>query len=318
MQRYVAQRLGIAIITLLGLSMIVFFFLRALPGDAAILVLGADAAASPEQVKALRVQMGLEDPLPVQYVRWIGGVVRGDLGASLFTGRKVTAEIGNRISTSLELALLALVLGAAVGIPVGTLAAVQHGRWGDQAVRSLAILGLAVPNFWLGTMVVVFGARWFGWIPPVAHTEFWRDPSANLQQFVIPALVVGTGLAASLSRMTRSAVLEVLREDYIRTARAKGLAGRVVLLRHTLRSSLIPIITLFGIQVGVVIAGTVVVENVFNLPGLGRLILDSISRKDYPLVQGIILLYGGFITSVNLVVDLTYGLVDPRIRARTG
>jgi peptide/nickel transport system permease protein len=318
MQRYLLQRLFIAVLTLVGLSVLVFVFLRAIPGDAAILVLGADASASPEQVKALRQQMGLEDPLLVQYARWLGGVVRADLGNSLFTGHAVTSEIKNRISTSFQLALLALILGAAIGIPVGTVAAVQHGRWGDQAVRSLAILGLAVPNFWLGTMVVVFGALWFGWIPPVSHVNLWENPAANLQQFIVPALVVGTGLAASLSRITRSAVLEVLREDYIRTARAKGLAGRVVLLRHTVRSSLIPIITLFGIQVGIVIAGTVVVENVFNLPGLGRLILDSISRKDFPLVQGIILLYGTFIILVNLVVDLTYGFVDPRIRASQG
>ncbi len=318
MQRYITQRLMIALVTLLGLTLIVFTFLRAIPGDAAILVLGADASSSPEQVKALRREMGLEDPLPVQYARWLGGVVRGDLEKSLFTGHAVTTEIRGRISTTGELALLALLLGATIGIPVGTLAAVQRGRWADGAVRAISILGLAVPNFWLGTMVVVFGARWFGWIPPVAHVDFWRDPVANVQQFAVPALVVGAGLAASLSRMTRSAVLEVLREDYVRTAHAKGLAGRTVLLRHTLRTSLIPIITLFGIQVGVVIAGTVVVENVFNLPGLGRLILDSISRKDFPLVQGIILLYGTLVVLINLLVDLTYGLVDPRIRVSRG
>lgn len=314
MQRYVAQRLLLGLISLAGLSLLVFTFLRIIPGDTAVLVLGPDAASSPEQVDELRAQLGLDDPLPVQYVRWVGDLLRGDLGHSLFTGRPVSDEVGNRLSTTVELAVMALAISLIAGVSAGTASAVWDGRARDQLIRVISILGLSMPNFWLGTMVIVYSAKWFGWIPPVQHINFWEDPSRNLQQFVVPGLVVGLGLAASLSRLTRSAVLEVMRDDYVRTATAKGLTARTVLFRHTLRNSLIPIVTLFGVQVGGVVAGTVVVENVFNLPGLGRLILDSIARKDYPLVQGIVLLYGTLIVLVNVVTDIVYGLVDPRIR----
>lgn len=314
MQHYIMRRLLTSGVSLLGLTMLVFFFLRAVPGDAAVLVLGSDASASPEQVAAVRHELGLDDPMPVQYLRWVGDIVRGDLGGSLFTGRSVTFEIRNRITTTLELALLALAFSFVAGVSMGTFSAVRQGRASDQGARFLAILGLAVPSFWLGTMVIVFGARWFGWAPPVRHEEIWTDPWTNLQQFFIPALVVGLALAASLSRITRSAVLEVMHEDFIRTAQAKGLAPRTVLLRHTLRTSLIPVITLFGVQVGAVVAGSVVVENVFTLPGMGRLMLDSVGRKDYPIVQGIVLLYGAFIIVANLGTDIMYGLLDPRIR----
>lgn len=314
MSTYIARRLMLSLISLFGLTMLVFVFLRAIPGDTAVLILGPDAAASPEQVAEVRRRLHLDDALPVQYGHWLGDLARGDLGSSLFTHRPVWHEIRDRIGTTFELALLALTCSLIVGVSAGTIAAVRQGRSGDQVVRFIAILGLAVPNFWLGTMVIVFGARWLGWIPPVQYVELWRDPWRNLQMFVVPALVVGLSLAASLSRMTRSAVLEVSREDYVRTARAKGLTGRMVLMRHTLRTAMIPILTLFSVQVGGVIAGTVVIENVFNLPGLGRLILDSISRKDFPLVQGIVLLYGTFVVLANLTTDLLYGVVDPRIR----
>ena len=314
MQRYIAQRLALSAVSLFGLSVLIFVFLRAIPGDAAVMILGDSATSSPEQVEELRRRLHLDEPVPVQYARWAGGLVRGDLGTSLFTGRPVWHEIQDRVSTTFELALLALSISLLVGVSAGTFAAVRQGRSGDQIVRFTSILGLAMPNFWLGTMVIVFGARWFNWIPPVQHVDFWRNPVENLQQFAVPALVVGMALAASLSRMSRSAVLEVRREDYIRTAYAKGLPGRQVLLRHTLRTALIPILTLFSVQVGAVVAGTVVIENVFNLPGLGRLILDSISRKDFPLVQGVVLLYGTFIIFANLITDLLYGVIDPRIR----
>jgi peptide/nickel transport system permease protein len=314
MQRYITQRLALSAVSLFGLSVLIFVFLRAIPGDAAVMILGDSASSSPEQVEELRRRLHLDEPIPLQYARWAGDLVRGNLGKSLFTGRPVWHEIQDRISTTFELALLALCVSLLAGVSAGTFAAVRQGRSGDQAVRFISILGLAMPNFWLGTMVIVFGARWFGWIPPVQHIDFWRNPVQNLQQFAVPALVVGLALAASLSRMTRSAVLEVRREDYIRTAHAKGLPGRQVLLRHTLRTALIPILTLFSVQVGAVVAGTVVIENVFNLPGLGRLILDSIGRKDFPLVQGVILLYGMFIILANLVTDLLYGVIDPRIR----
>ena len=314
MSIYIARRLLLSLVSLFGLTLLVFIFLRAIPGDTAVLVLGADAASSPEQLAEVRRRLHLDDSLPVQYGRWLSGIARGDFGSSLFTHRPVWHEIRDRIGTTFELAILALACSLLAGVSAGTVAAMLQGRSGDQAVRFVTILGLAVPNFWLGTMVIVFGARWFGWIPPVQYVEIWNDPFRNLQMFVVPALVVGLSLAASLSRMTRSAVLEVAREGYVRTAQAKGLSGRTVLLRHTLRTAMIPILTLFSVQVGAVVAGTVVIENVFNLPGLGRLILDSISRKDFPLVQGIVLLYGTFVVLANLTTDLLYGVVDPRIR----
>ena len=313
-QRYVAQRVFLGLLSIFGLTLVVFVFLRAIPGDAAILILGPDSAASETEVQQLRAQLGLDDPLPVQYLRWLGDVVRGDLGKSLFTGRSVGQEVSNRIETTLELAILALMISFVVGVTSGTASAVWRGKGREQVIRFASLMGLAIPNFWLGTMVVVYAAKWFGWIPPIQHTSLFADPVNNLQQFMIPAAVVGLSLAASLSRLSRSAVLEVLREDYVRTARAKGLPARAVLLRHTLRGSLIPIISLFAVQVGAVVAGTVVIENVFNLPGMGRLLLDSISRKDYPIVQGIILLYGSFIVFVNIITDVAYGFIDPRIR----
>jgi peptide/nickel transport system permease protein len=314
MQRYVARRVLLGVVSILGLTIVVFVFLRAIPGDTAVLILGPDSAASEEDVQALREELGLNDPLPVQYLRWLGDIARADLGKSLFTGRTVTDEVSNRIETTLELAALSLIMSLLVGVTTGTASALWRGTVQEQVIRFVSLLGLAIPNFWLGTMVVVYSARWFGWIPPVQHKSLFSDPSGNLQQFVIPAAVVGLGLAASLARLSRSAVLEVLREDYIRTARAKGLRSSAVLFRHTLRGSLIPILSLFAVQVGAVVAGTVVIENVFNLPGMGRLLLDSIGRKDYPVVQGIVLLYGSFIVMVNIVTDITYGVIDPRIR----
>lgn len=314
MSTYIARRLLLSLVSLFGLTLLVFVFLRAIPGDTAVLVLGADAAASPEQLAEVRHRLHLDDSLPVQYERWLGGIVRGDFGSSLFTHRPVWQEIRDRIGATFELAILALVCSLAAGVSAGTITAMRRGRPGDQVLRFVTILGLAIPNFWLGTMVIVFGARWFGWIPPVQYVALWRDPFRNLQMFIVPALVVGLSLAASLSRMTRSAVLEVAREDYVRTAQAKGLSARTVLLRHTLRTAIIPILTLFSVQAGAVVAGTVVIENVFNLPGLGRLILDSISRKDFPLVQAIVLLYGTFVVFANLLTDLLYGVADPRIR----
>lgn len=314
MQRYVVHRLLLASVSLVGLTILVFIFLRVVPGDAAVLVLGENTNASPEQVEALRKELGLTRPLPVQYLDWVRGLVIGDLGSSLFTGRSVQHEVGSRISATLELAVLSLLVALLAGVSVGTFSAIRQGRASDQIARFVSILGLAIPSFWLGTMVLVFSARWFGWNPPVSHVEFWSDPWGNVQQFFIPSLVLGLALAASLARMTRSTVLEVLREDYIRTAQAKGLSGRAVLLRHTLRTSLIPVVTLFGVQIGAVIGGSVIIENVFSLPGLGRLMLDSVTRKDYPIVQGIVLLYGTFILIANLVIDILYGVLDPRVR----
>ncbi len=311
---YLVRQLVAAAGGLIGLSLIVFLFLRIMPGSTTTMLLGSDVSNSPEQVAELRHQLGLDRPIPVQYLRWLGDLVRGQLGKSLFTGRSVWSEVTARLPTTFELSVLALGLSLLVGIPVGVASAVWRDSAADQALRTASIVGLAVPNFWLGTMVLVFGARWFGWIPPAVYVSPTSNLSRNLQQFVIPAAVLGLALAASLARMSRSTVLEVLGEDYVRTARAKGLAGRNVLRRHALPNSMIPVLTLFGVQVGYVVAGSVVVESVFSLPGLGRLLLDSIGHKDYPLAQGIVLLYGALIILVNLLVDFGYSVLDPRVR----
>jgi len=313
MQAYLVRRLLLAFGTLAGLSFVIFLFLRFIPGDATTLLLGADVSSSPAQLHELRHRLGLDQSAPVQYFTWLGHVLRGELGRSLFSNRSVTAEIGARLPTTAELALIALLVAALFGIPAGTLSALRHNRTTDQVLRAVSIIGLAVPNFWLGTMVLVFGARWFNWVPPISYTSPFTDPLRNLEEFIIPGLVVGLAFAATLTRLTRSAVLEVMREDYVRTARAKGLMPRTVVVRHVIRNSLIPVVTLLGIQLGLIVAGTVIVENVFNLPGMGRLILDGITRKDFPLVQGIILLYGTFVVLINLLVDWTYGIIDPRI-----
>ena len=313
MQAYLVRRLLLALATLAGLSFVIFLFLRFIPGDATTLLLGADVSSSPAQLHELRHRLGLDQSAPVQYFTWLGHVLRGELGRSLFSNRSVTAEIGARLPTTAELALIALLVAGLFGIPAGTLSALRHNRATDQVLRTVSIIGLAVPNFWLGTMVLVFGARWFNWVPPISYTSPFTDPLRNLEEFIIPGLVVGLAFAATLTRLTRSAVLEVMREDYVRTARAKGLMPHTVVVRHVIRNSLIPVLTLLGIQLGLIVAGTVIVENVFNLPGMGRLILDGITRKDFPLVQGIILLYGTFVVLINLLVDWTYGIIDPRI-----
>lgn len=314
MQRYIVQRLLVTGLTLLGLSLVVFVFLQAVPGDTTKILVGTNAALSPQQIVEMRHRLQLDTPLPEQYLRWLGNALKGNSGNSLYTGRPVLVEIRDRLGTSIELATLALCVSLALGVASGTFSALRQGRWSDQGIRFLTVLGLAVPNFWLGTMVLVFGARWFGWVPPVQYVEFWHDPLRNLEEFVVPGLVLGVALAASLSRMARSSMLEVMREDFVRTARAKGLPFAKVVLRHAMRPSLIPTLTFFGVQAGHAVAGSVIIENVFSLPGLGRLTLDSITRKDFPTAQAILFYYGAFIVFVNFAIDLLYGALDPRIR----
>lgn len=316
MSQYIIGRLGLLIVSLFGLSILVFVLLRAVPGDAALFIAGADVSDN-TRVEEIRSELGLNDPMVVQYVRWLGDVLRGDMGRSLFTQETVIHALRIRMPVSFELGLLALGLAVLLAAPVGIFSAIKQDRWEDQSLRLLSIIGLAIPNFWLGTMAIVFGARWFDWIPPVGYSSFLEDPWRNVQQFAIPAVILGTALAASLTRLLRSSMLEVLREDYVRTARAKGLSDFVVIRRHMLKNALIPVVTLFGIQVGTIIGGTVIIENIFNLPGMGRLVIDAINRRDYPVVQGVVLAFGAFILFVNLITDLSYVWLDPRISFRS-
>jgi peptide/nickel transport system permease protein len=316
MQAYIARRLLSALFGIFGLSILVFLLLRVAPGDAAVMLLGEDVSAQPERLRELRERLGLERPIPLQYADWLANVFRGDLGTSLFSGRNITEELANRLPISLELTLMSMALGLLISMPIGIFAAIYPESLADHILRFLSMIGLAVPNFWLGTMVMVFGARWFGWIPPVGYTSIVTDPVRNLEQFIIPSIIVATSVAASQTRLMRSTMLEVLSNDYIRTARAKGLRERSVVIRHALKNAMIPVLTLFGSQFGQIITGIVIIENIFNLPGLGRFILESIGKRDYPMVQGIILLIGIWVVLLNLLTDLAYGWFDPRIRYR--
>lgn len=314
MQQYIVGRLFASAVSLFGLSMLVFFFLSVVPGDVALIALGPEAASSPDQVAEYRRSVGLDDPAPQKYGRWVGELLRGDLGTSLVSARTVSSELRARGSTTIELAIIALSLSFLTGVTMGTISAVKHGTVIDQIARVASVAGLAIPNFWLGTLIIVYGAIWFSWFPPVGHVELWDDPWKNLQQMLIPGIVLGAALSASLTRLTRSTVLEAIREDHVRTAQAKGLARSVVLVRHTLRPAFVPIVTLFALQVGAVLAGSVVIETVFNLPGIGRLLVDSINRKDYPVVQSLVFIFGVLIVAINLLTDMLYTIIDPRVR----
>ena len=315
MYRYMLSRLGLLAVSLVGLSMLVFVLLRVVPGDAAVFLAGADNS-NIAHVEEMRASLGLSDPIPVQYLRWVFATLQGDMGQSLFTRETVGHALSARLPVSVELGLLSLTLAVIVALPVGIISALKQDTWTDQSLRLLSIIGLAVPNFWLGTMAIVFGSRYLNWIPPVGYESFFASPSHNIQQFMIPAVILGAGLSASLVRMLRSSMLEVLREDYIRTARAKGLDTMSVVRRHMLKNAMIPVVTLFGIQAGTIVGGAVIIENIFNLPGMGRLVIDAISRRDYPLVQGVVMAFGTFILMVNLVTDLVYVWLDPRISYR--
>jgi peptide/nickel transport system permease protein len=315
MYRYLLSRLGLLAISLVGLSLLVFILLRVVPGDAAVFLAGADNS-NQAYVLQTRAVLGLDDPVAIQYLRWVGATLTGNMGESLFTRETVTHALSVRLPVSVELGILSLGLAVIIALPVGIISALKQDTWTDQTLRFVSIISLAVPNFWLGTMAIVFGSKYLNWIPPVGYEPFFSSPWQNIQQFAIPAVILGTGLSASLVRMLRSSMLEVLREDYIRTARAKGLDTMSVVRRHMLKNAMIPVVTLFGIQAGTIVGGTVIIESIFNLPGMGRLVIDAINRRDYPMVQGVVMAFGTFILLVNLLTDMVYVWLDPRISYR--
>ena len=298
---------------MLGVTLITFFAMRVLPGDLAQAQLGENA--TPEALEAFRTEHGLNDPLPTQYVRWIGDLARFDLGDSL-RGRdqSVLAEIGKRIPVTFELALFALLFSLVISFPAGIISAVRQDSAMDYASRIFSMAGLAIPSFVIGSMMITLPAIWWGWIPPIRYTPFLTDPMANMSQFILPGIALGAGLAGSVTRMIRSQLLEVLRQDYIRTAHAKGLSGRLIISRHALRNALIPVLTVIGLQLGVLLGGTIIIESIFALPGLGRLMIESINLRDYPTIQGVVVLMSFIYVGVNLLVDLSYAWLDPRIR----
>ena len=304
MNRYVRTRLTLAIPVLLGVSIAVFAMLRLLPGDPAQIML-SESGASAERVAALRRELGLDDPLPVQYWRFLSGALRGDLGRSIQSNRLVTDEIWAQLPSTIELTLAAMVVAVGVGIPLGLLAATHHNGPLDYGAMALALGGVSMPSFWLGIILILFFSLRLGWLPATGQ--------GGLERLVLPAFTLGFGAAAIIARLVRSSVLEVLRHEYMITARAKGLGSRVVLLRHALKNALIPVVTIIGLQFGALLAGTVVIETVFSRPGIGRMLVNAILIKDFPVVQGGILIIATTYVLANLLVDLLYAWLDPRV-----
>ena len=318
MRTYILKRVLLIVPTLLGVAAIVFLIMRVIPGDVALMILGGDegGGVDQQQVAALRERLGLDRPLIVQFGAWLWGVLRFDFGNSLWTGQPIVHELAIRLPLSLQLALMATFVSVLIAIPLGTLAAVRQDTWVDYTVRVVSIGGLAIPSFWIGILCILFLVIYFGWGPPLEFTPPWVDPWVNLQMMVWPVVTVGYRYAAVTTRMTRSTVLEVLREDYIRTAWAKGLRDRAVVVRHALKNSMLPVITLVGTEFAFLIGGLVVTETVFTLNGIGRFVVEAVAHRDYPVVQALVFLIAFGFVMVNLLVDLTYAWFDPRIRYR--
>ena len=301
--------------TLMGVAVLVFFLLRVLPGDIVELkYAGSGSYAPKEAIARERAQLGLDQPVWKQFVDWIWGMPHLDFGTSMWTGRPITYEIGIRLELSLELALMATFIAIIISVPLGTIAAVRQDTWVDYVVRVFSIAGLAIPSFWLGIIIILAFVIYFQWLPPLTFTSFWVNPKANLLQLIWPALAVGYRYSAVATRMTRSTVLEVLREDYIRTARAKGLWERAVLIRHALKNALLPVITVIGLEFAFLIGGLVVTEQVFNLNGIGKLLVEAIGQRDYTMVQSLVLLTSFVFIFVNFLIDMVNAFLDPRVR----
>jgi peptide/nickel transport system permease protein len=315
-QKYVARRLLLAIPVLVLSSLIVFSLMRVMPGDALVALMGESGNVGERELAKLRKDLGLDRPYTEQYALWLWQMVSFNPGYSIFTNEPIAVSLRKAIPVTLELAALSMVIGLVVAVPIGVLSATRQDSASDYAGRVVAVSGLSLPDFWLGTLVITFAAIWFHWIPPIGYVSFWEAPWRNLQQFLLPAAVLGFRLSAATMRMTRSTVLEVLREDYVRTAWAKGLGGRIVVYKHALKNALIPVVTIVGGQLGVLLAGTVIVETIFALPGMGRLTVEAILYRDYPVVQTNVMLVAATLVTLNLLVDLTYAWLDPRIRYR--
>jgi len=301
--------------TLLGVAVLVFLLLRVAPGDIVELkYAGVGAYVSQESMDAERAQLGLDQPLWKQFIDWIWGIVRLDFGTSMWTGRPITYEIGIRLHLSLQLAIMATIVAVLISIPLGILAAFKQDTWVDYAVRVFSIAGLAMPSFWLGILIILGLLIFFRWLPPMFFTPFWVDPWTNLSQLIWPALAVGYRYSAVATRMTRSSMLEVLREDYVRTARAKGLWERLIIVRHAMKNAMLPVVTVIGLEFAFLIGGLVVTEQVFNLNGIGKLFVDAITQRDYTMTQALVLVVSFTFIVVNFVMDLVYAWLDPRIR----
>ena len=310
---YIAKRLMVALPTLLIVSMLVFWLQMLLPGDPVLAMAGEER--DPETLARIREQLHLDDPVPVQYLRWLGGVVTGDLGTSLRTGEPVSQLIVQKLPVTIQLAVMSMIFAMLIGIPAGIIAAVRKGSVTDWLANFVALSGLSIPNFWLGIMLILLVSVNLGWLPASGYESIFVDPVRSLQTMIMPAFVLGTGLAATLMRHTRSSMLGVLSADYIRTARAKGLTGRQVVLKHSFRNALLPVITLTALLFGELLAGAVLTEQIFTIPGFGKLIVDAVFNRDYAVVQGVVLFTGTAFILMNLLADMLYFLLNPRLRA---
>ena len=316
MQRYVMRRIFMAVPVLLLVSFMTFSLIRIVPGDVVLQMIGESGLARDRDIALIKQQLGLDRPFHEQYVTWMSGMLRGDMGLSLWTGKPARDELFRRIPVSAELGALALLIALVIAIPIGIVSATRQDTASDYVGRLIAISGLSMPDFWIATLAITFLAIWFQWIPRIGFVGLFDDPLLNLQQLIIPASIMGFRLSAVTMRMVRSTMLEVLRQDYIRTAWSKGLRERAVIYRHALKNALIPVITIVGTQVERLLAGAIIIETIFVLPGVGRLTLESIQQRDYTQLQGNVMFIAVVMVSVNLIVDISYAWFDPRIRYR--
>ena len=314
MQAFIVRRILALLPTILFTSVIVFASIRLIPGDVIDLMLAQNDISSDNDRAAIESSLGLDQPIYSQYFIWVSELLQGDLGNSLWQNTPVTELLALTIPITFELGFLALIVALSVAIPIGIYSAMRQDTAGDYIARSFSLLMLAIPSFWLGTLVMVFPSVWWRWSPPLQYTPFLDDPLANLAHMLVPAILLGLSMSAVTMRMTRTMMLEVLRQDYIRTARAKGLSENIVVFRHALRNCLIPVVTLIGLQAPLLLGGAVILEQIFVVPGMGLLLLEAVFQRDYPIVTGVFLIVGLVILLINLLVDLTYGFLDPKVR----
>ncbi len=314
MQAYLIRRLLALLPTLFFASLIVFVSMRLIPGDVIDLMLAQNDIVTGQDRAKIEAALGLDQPVYVQYFRWIGGALTGDLGTSLWQNVPVTQQLAETLPITFELGFLALIVALSVALPIGIYSAMRQDTTGDYVARSFSLLMLAVPSFWLGTLVMVFPSVWWRWSPALEYTPFFEDPIANLAHMSVPAILLGRSMSAVTMRMTRTMMLEVMRQDYIRTARAKGVSERLLIVRHALRNGLIPVITLIGLQAPLLIGGAVILEQIFVVPGMGLLLLEAVFQRDYPVISGVFLVVGVGVLVINLLVDVSYGWLDPKVR----
>ena len=317
MRAYIAKRILLFVPTVILVTMLLFVLMRLIPGDPALLVLIGDTGEgryTQEQLDELRAELGTDRPIYVQYADWVVDAVRFDFGLSTYFRTPISEDLASKLPVSLELAVLAQLLAVIVAVPLGAFSALNHQKWGDYVARAITLVGVALPIFWTGILFILFLVRVFDWLPPLGYADLWDDPLKNLQQLIFPAIALAFYNMAYLARVTRSSLLEVVRADYVRTARAKGLGERVVIQRHALKNALLPVVTVAGWQFGFLVGGVVVIETIFLVPGMGGLLINSISRRDYTTIQAIVMVIALMVLSLNLLVDLIYGWLDPRIR----